>query len=242
MGSKLFVGGLSWGTTDDSLRAAFESFGSVREARVILDRDTGRSRGFGFVTFEQNEHAAAAIQQMNGASLDGRTIRVNEAEERRSSGPRRDYGSRPTVHTRGRRTGPGGGGGGGNDRGGPGGRPPYRGPSDRGGPPDRRGGPPRTGGPPRGRPGGPPRRGPPGGAVPAFQDQNSTGWTEDRSDRRTDFNKRKKKKGPNREDELRARQPAPRRDRRQSGRSWRDYNVDEDGADGVDDDDDFDFG
>ncbi|MEO0603924.1 MAG: RNA-binding protein, partial [Myxococcota bacterium] len=61
MGSKLFVGGLSWDTTDDSLRTAFETFGAVREARVILDRDTGRSRGFGFVTFETPGDAQEAM-------------------------------------------------------------------------------------------------------------------------------------------------------------------------------------
>ncbi|MEQ1566044.1 MAG: RNA-binding protein, partial [Myxococcota bacterium] len=82
MGSKLFVGGLSWNTTDASLREAFEAFGDVREARVILDRETGRSRGFGFVTYQRDEDTAGAIRQMNGAMLDGRTIRVNEAEER----------------------------------------------------------------------------------------------------------------------------------------------------------------
>lgn len=86
MGSKVFVGGLSWDTRDDSLRSAFEAFGEVREARVILDRDTGRSRGFGFVTFENDADAATAISEMNDKVLDGRTIRVNEAEDRRGGG------------------------------------------------------------------------------------------------------------------------------------------------------------
>ena len=89
MGKKLFVGSLSWDTTDESLRQAFEAFGTVREARVILDRNTNKSRGFGFVTFNDDAEAEAAIAQMNGAMLDGRTIRVNEAEERRGGGPRR---------------------------------------------------------------------------------------------------------------------------------------------------------
>jgi RNA recognition motif-containing protein len=77
---KLFVGSLSWNTTDDSLRSSFEQFGEVVEAKVITDRETGRSRGFGFVTLQ--EGADEAIRQMNGAMLDGRTINVNEAQER----------------------------------------------------------------------------------------------------------------------------------------------------------------
>lgn len=107
MSKKLFVGGLSWGTDDQSLRAAFEQFGAVDDATVIADRDTGRSRGFGFVTFADDAAAESAISQMNGASLDGRTLNVNEAQERSP------------------RSGGGGGGGGrggrGGDRGGRGG-------------------------------------------------------------------------------------------------------------------------
>jgi len=80
MGKKLFVGGLSWGTTDDGLHQAFDRFGEITEAKVITDRETGRSRGFGFVTFAADEFAAAAAAEMNGTMLDGRTIRVNEAE------------------------------------------------------------------------------------------------------------------------------------------------------------------
>jgi RNA recognition motif-containing protein len=86
MGTKLFVGGLSWNTNDDGLRAAFEAFGTVSEAKVISDRETGRSRGFGFVTMSAPAEAQAAISKMNGAPLDGRTIRVNEAEERGEGG------------------------------------------------------------------------------------------------------------------------------------------------------------
>lgn len=82
MSNKLFVGGLSWGTNDEALRAAFEQFGAVTEATVIADRETGRSRGFGFVTFEAADSARAAIAGMNDAILDGRTINVNEAQER----------------------------------------------------------------------------------------------------------------------------------------------------------------
>jgi cold-inducible RNA-binding protein len=99
MSKKLFVGGLSWGTTDDGLHQAFERFGEIVEAKVITDRETGRSRGFGFVTFAGDEGAISAVSEMNGAQLDGRTIRVNEAENQ--------------VQRR------GGGGGGGGGRGGP---------------------------------------------------------------------------------------------------------------------------
>jgi RNA recognition motif-containing protein len=82
MAKKLFVGGLSWDTTDESLRKAFASYGDITEAKVITDRDTGRSRGFGFVTFARDEDAKTAISKMDGTSLDGRTIKVNEAQEK----------------------------------------------------------------------------------------------------------------------------------------------------------------
>lgn len=90
MSKKLFVGGLSWNTNSDSLRQAFESYGAVEDARVITDRETGRSRGFGFVTFVDGGAASDAIAGMNGKDLDGRTIKVNEAEEKPagSRGPR----------------------------------------------------------------------------------------------------------------------------------------------------------
>ncbi|MCB9785241.1 MAG: RNA-binding protein [Deltaproteobacteria bacterium] len=107
---KLFCGGLSWNTTDDSLREAFEAFGEVTEAKVVLDRETGRSRGFGFVTFTDAAAADEAIAKMDGQSLDGRSIRVNEAEDKRGGGGG------------GRRGGGGGGyGGGGGGYGGGGG-------------------------------------------------------------------------------------------------------------------------
>lgn len=80
--SKIFVGGLSYGTDDQSLREAFAKYGDVVEARVILDRDTGRSRGFGFVTFNANEEASSAIQALDGQDLHGRRIRCNFATER----------------------------------------------------------------------------------------------------------------------------------------------------------------
>ena len=66
MTKKLFVGGLSWGTKDEQLKAAFETFGAVAEAKVILDNETGRSRGFGFVTFSDDDAGSRAIQEMDG--------------------------------------------------------------------------------------------------------------------------------------------------------------------------------
>ena len=79
--ARLFVGGLAWGTDDESLRAAFSEFGAVLEAVVVTDADTGRSRGFGFVTYVDPGHADTAIQALDGTDLDGRNIRVNLAEE-----------------------------------------------------------------------------------------------------------------------------------------------------------------
>lgn len=91
MSKKVYVGSLSWNTNDDGLHEAFSKFGEVTEAKVISDRDTGRSRGFGFVTFSDGEQADQAIAAMDGTDLDGRTIKVNEASERgpRPGGPRR---------------------------------------------------------------------------------------------------------------------------------------------------------
>jgi len=82
MAKKLFVGGLSWETTDSDLKKAFSAFGEITEAKVITDRDTGRSRGFGFVTFVRDEDAKTAISKMHGTNLDGRDITVNEAQEK----------------------------------------------------------------------------------------------------------------------------------------------------------------
>ncbi len=92
MAKKLFVGGLSWDTTDEGLRQAFAPHGEVTEAKVITDRGTGRSRGFGFVTFAQDEDAQTAISKMDGISLDGKTIRVNEAQEKSPRGGGRSGG------------------------------------------------------------------------------------------------------------------------------------------------------
>ncbi len=83
MNNKLFVGGLSWGTTDKELKEAFEAYGTVTEAKVIKERDSGRSRGFGFVTFESEEDANSAVDGMNNTELDGRNIRVDFAHDKR---------------------------------------------------------------------------------------------------------------------------------------------------------------
>ena len=88
MGQKLFCGGLAWATTSDGLRAAFEGFGEVTEATVVMDRDSGRSRGFGFVTFATEDQARTAQGQMDGTDLDGRTIKVDMAQERGPRPPR----------------------------------------------------------------------------------------------------------------------------------------------------------
>ena len=86
MSKKLYIGGLSWNTDEAILRSTFEKFGDLDEVKVISDRDTGRSRGFGFITFSDREQADEAISAMNGTELDGRTITVNEARERGDSG------------------------------------------------------------------------------------------------------------------------------------------------------------
>jgi len=88
MAKKLFVGGISWNTGDAELRQAFEAFGEVLEATVVTDRQTGRSRGFGFVSFADDESATKALSELDGAELDGRNIRVNEAHDKpRHGGP-----------------------------------------------------------------------------------------------------------------------------------------------------------
>jgi len=84
--SKLFIGGLAWHTDENALRQKFEEFGAVEEAVVVKDRDTGRSRGFGFVRYSQEADAEAAITAMNNIEFDGRTIRVDKASERGSGG------------------------------------------------------------------------------------------------------------------------------------------------------------
>ena len=109
MATKLFVGSLSWNTTDDQLKDFFATVGTVVSASVIVDRDTNRSKGFGFVEMSSDEEAKAAVDQLNNKELDGRTIVVNEARPREER-PRGSFG--------GGNGGSGGGGGyrGGNDR------------------------------------------------------------------------------------------------------------------------------
>lgn len=104
MSKKLFVGSLDWNVNDSDLMEAFGRFGNVLEAKVVLDRETGRSRGFGFVTFEDASDANTAAQELDGTELRGRAIRVNEANERPDRGGPRG-GGRPgrSGHDRGSR-------------------------------------------------------------------------------------------------------------------------------------------
>jgi RNA recognition motif-containing protein len=89
MGKKLYVGGVSYKTTDDDLRDLFSSAGNVESAKIIMDRDTGRSKGFGFVEMATDADAQSAIQKLNGAEADGRRLTVNEA---RPQAPRENRG------------------------------------------------------------------------------------------------------------------------------------------------------
>jgi RNA recognition motif-containing protein len=98
MTKKLYVGNLGYGVTDNDLVKMFEAHGEVRSAQVIMDRDTGRSKGFGFVEMSSDQEALAAIGALNGKDMDGRNLTVNEAR------PRPEGGARG-------RSGPGGGGG-----------------------------------------------------------------------------------------------------------------------------------
>jgi len=123
MGKRIFVGNLPFSATDQVLMDTFAQYGTVESAKVITDRATGRSKGFGFVEMATDAEAVAAIEKLNGAEYEGRTITVNEAREMQ---PREGGGGRPG----GGRGRPGGGGGG--YRGGGGGGGGYRG-GDRGG-------------------------------------------------------------------------------------------------------------
>ena len=104
MGKRLYVGNLSYGTTDDTLRQLFGAHGSVASAQVIMDRDTGRSKGFGFVEMSSDQEAQTAIQALNGKEVDGRALTVNEARPKTEGSGRGGGGGRG---------GYGGGGGGG---------------------------------------------------------------------------------------------------------------------------------
>lgn len=86
---RLFVGNLAWTTNDDDLFRAFDGIGNVVDAKVLVDRDTGRSRGFGFVTFATDADAERALRDGNGLALNGRPLRVNHAEERQPQVVRR---------------------------------------------------------------------------------------------------------------------------------------------------------
>ena len=108
--NKLFMGGLAWATTEQSLRTASEKYGTVEEVRVITDQATGRSKGFGFVTFSSDESAAKAKAEMDGMMIDGRAVKVDFPREREDRGDRHGGG--------GYGGGGGGGGGYGSDRGG----------------------------------------------------------------------------------------------------------------------------
>jgi RNA recognition motif-containing protein len=116
---KLYVGNLSYDTSDSKLQEMFEEYGAVQSAQVIMDRDTGRSKGFGFVEMSSDQEAQAAINGLNGKEAGGRSLTVNEARPREDRG-----GSRGGYGGGGGRSGGGGGrsgGGGGGGRGGYGG-------------------------------------------------------------------------------------------------------------------------
>lgn len=91
---KLFVGSLAYATTNEDLEAAFAQAGTVVSAQVIMERDTGRSKGFGFVEMESDEAAQAAIEMWDGQDLQGRSINVNVAKPKTDRPPRRDFGNR----------------------------------------------------------------------------------------------------------------------------------------------------
>ncbi|MCZ8112707.1 MAG: RNA recognition motif domain-containing protein [Betaproteobacteria bacterium] len=133
MGNKLYVGNLAYSVRDDSLMQAFSSFGTVTSAKVMMDRETGRSKGFGFVEMGSDAEAQAAINGMNGQALEGRAVVVNEARPREErpggfgggGGGRGGYGGGGGGGYGG--GGGGGGGYGGGGGGGGGGRSPYGG-------------------------------------------------------------------------------------------------------------------
>ncbi len=118
MGSKLYVGNLGYGVTQTDLEQIFQAYGSVQSAQIIMDRDTGRSKGFGFVEMSSSAEAEAAISALNGKEVEGRTLTVNEARPKESGG---GGGGRSGGGGGGRSGGGGYGGGGGGRSGGGGG-------------------------------------------------------------------------------------------------------------------------
>lgn len=91
---KVYVGNLPFGVDDEKLRDTFSKFGEVEEATVIKDKYSGRSKGFGFVTFTNDENAKKAIEEMNDKEVEGRALKVNEARPMEDRPPRRDFGGR----------------------------------------------------------------------------------------------------------------------------------------------------
>ncbi|KAK3043830.1 hypothetical protein RJ639_000529 [Escallonia herrerae] len=112
---RCFIGNLSWSTSDRDLKEAFKKFGRLIDAKVVMDRSSGRSRGFGFVSFDEEKAMEDAIEAMNGIDLDGRNISVDKAQPNQGSGRDRDGGR---DRDRGRDRDYGGGGGGGRGSGG----------------------------------------------------------------------------------------------------------------------------
>ena len=94
MGARLFVGNLTFTASEDDLRSLFGAAGNIVDVKIVTDRETGRSRGFGFVEMSSAAEASEAISQLNGRDFEGRTIKVNEAEERGSRSPRPGAGMR----------------------------------------------------------------------------------------------------------------------------------------------------
>ena len=121
MGNRLYVSNLSFNADAEAIRSAFSEFGEVTDVHLVSDRVTGQSRGFGFVTMGSSDAAIKAIAQMNGAMLEGRALRVNEAEERSSGGGGGGGGRGGFGGGGGGGFGGGGGGGGRGGRGGGGG-------------------------------------------------------------------------------------------------------------------------
>jgi RNA recognition motif-containing protein len=171
MGNKLFVGGLPWATDEAGLAKAFSQFGNVTDARIICDRETGRSRGFGFVTFETEQEAEKARAAMDGNELEGRRVTVRQAEERGPRRPETIHRHRTPIGAPPRRS---------TDRSS---RPPRR--DDRGG----RGGPPQRGNDPRRPP------------DPVMPPAGLEDWGEDKQRRREQRGSKKKKKPRHRFDD-----------------------------------------